>query len=38
MEFGEPQGGETEASENWEIVAGDLEEAAAKLFALQHFS
>lgn len=37
-EFGDPERAEADPADNWEIIAADLQEAAAKLFALQHFS
>lgn len=37
-EFGDTESPASHPADNWEIVAGDLQEAAAKLFALQHFS
>ncbi len=37
-EFGGTKLEEPEVSANWEIIGSDLEDVAAKLFALQHFS
>jgi 2-haloacid dehalogenase len=38
LEYGDMQSEDTQPAQNWEIIADGLEDAAAKLFALQHFS